>query len=110
MTRQDCSTFSLVYWPVADFMRKVCYPRNARPSGKMHCCCQISIAENHIVFDAKPTRLNQKKKHAVTLFLCFLKQTKFEKSTENITSYIFGYRQRMHVEDIAYVIVNMHNW
>ncbi len=62
MSCQDCSTFSVFSWYAADFMREVSCPRSARPSGKMHCCCQISIAENYIVFDAKLTRLNHMKK------------------------------------------------
>ncbi len=37
----------------------------------MHCCSQISIVENHIVFDAKLMWLNKKntqKKHIVTVY------------------------------------------
>ncbi len=59
---------------------------------------QISIAENHIVFDAKPTRLEPKKKHTVIVFLCFLKQSKCYKSTENTFLVI----DTTYVEEIHY--------
>ncbi len=55
-------------WYVRDFMREVSCPRSARPSGKMSCCCQLSIAENYIVFDVKLTRLNHMKKNIITVY------------------------------------------
>ncbi len=48
--------FSVICRYARDFMLEVSCPRSARPSGKMCCCCQISTAENYIVFDAKLTQ------------------------------------------------------
>ncbi len=56
MTPQDRSAFSLVW-----FHARGKLSAKRLPKRKMHCCCQISITKNHIVFDAKITRLNQKK-------------------------------------------------
>lgn len=42
-------------------------PQIAHPSGKMCCSCQISIAKNHTVFDAKLTWLHQMKKKKVII-------------------------------------------
>lgn len=89
MTLQDWGAFTVFSWYTADLMREVSCPRSARPSGKMRCCCLISTDENYIVFDAKLTRLNHIKKHHNSTYSCFLKQSKFWKSTKNIS----GHRQ-----------------
>ncbi len=78
MTPQDCSTFSVICWPARDFMSEVSCPRSTRPSGKMRCCCQISIAENYIVFDAKLTPRNHMKKKLITVFHAFSSKANFE--------------------------------
>ncbi len=53
VTLQDCSAFSLVCSHAAD---------EALTQAEKCAVAIRSLAENYIVFDAKPTRLNQKKK------------------------------------------------
>ncbi len=64
-------------------------------NGKMRCCCQISIAENHIVLNAKPTRLDQKKKHAVIVFM-------FSQAMHILKVHWKHIFFSTHVEDICY--------
>ncbi len=99
MTRQVCSAFSVICWSAADFMSEVSCPRSTRPSGKMRCCCQISIAENYIVFDAKITpRNHMKKQNIITVYFhAFSSKANFESPLKT-------YQVIDNVED---VIVNM---
>ncbi len=73
MTRQDCSTFSLVCCHAADFVQFVA--KVLAQVGKISCSSQILIAEYHIVFDAKPTRLNKKIQNIVTV--CYVTSSIF---------------------------------
>ncbi len=72
-------------------MSEVSCPRSTRPSGKMRCCCQISIAENYIVFDAKITPRNHMKKQNIITALNHFWYHCVEK---NISQNIFYFPQK----------------
>ncbi len=65
----------------------------------MRCCCQISITENYIVFDAKLTQLNQMKNMVTVYFHAFSSKANFESPLKTYLKFLVI----DNVEDIHYV-------